>query len=195
MRAANQSNQQHAQAGFSMVEMLMAAFILAVGILGLTMLQTMSLKASRGSQSLTNALQIADRALDQIENEGRLSWLNITDTNLAVPGTVSGLSYVGKGTQYMGYREEVIEVEDPVDPLIKAMQVRLVPATDAPVGSKPALSGAIRYVATITEGAATAAGTGQTSTYSVQVDFADDVNKTGVVVIRTVNISRSIIHG
>jgi prepilin-type N-terminal cleavage/methylation domain-containing protein len=47
------SRRLHApQAGFSMVEMLMAALILAIGILGVTMMQLMAIRATRGSKNL-----------------------------------------------------------------------------------------------------------------------------------------------
>ncbi len=178
-----------AQAGFSMVEMLMAAFVLAVGILGISMLQTMSLKAARGSKSLTNAVQIADRIMDQIEAEGRLSWLNLTATNFGPPGALPTLTFVNKGaTQYLAYNETY-------DATTNLSSV--APATTAPVAGKPALSPTVRYVATIVEGTTTtvAGGTGSTTSYQVTVEFADDVDAAGTRAVRTVNISRSILHG
>ncbi len=174
------------QAGFSMVEMLMAAFILAIGILGLSMLQTMSLKAARGSKSLNNAVKLADRMMDQIEAEGRLSWLNITDNNTTPPTALANLQYVGKGTRYLGFQETLNTSTN---------LVSIAPATTAPVGTKPSIGGTLRYVATVTEGTATSAGTGKASVYSVTVEFVDDLNKTGAKIVRSVNISRSIIHG
>ncbi|WP_306600153.1 prepilin-type N-terminal cleavage/methylation domain-containing protein [Geothrix sp. 21YS21S-2] len=179
---------RRSQAGFSMVEMLMAAFILAIGILGLSMLQTMSLKAGRGSQSMANAVKIADRIMDQVEAEGRLSWLSITNTPLQIPETLSDLQYIGQGTRYQGFGE----VLDASTNLVK-----ITPVSTAPVGSKPELSSTVRYIATFTEAnnVNNAGGIGQTSDYSVTVEFADDVNKTGTAVLRTVNIARRIIHG
>lgn len=59
------------QLGFSMVEMLLAAFILAIGILGLLSLQTMSLKAATSGRGLTTAVLIAERVLDEIEANAR----------------------------------------------------------------------------------------------------------------------------
>ncbi len=59
------------QLGFSMVEMLMAAFILAIGILGLTALQTMSVRASTSSRGLTTGVLVAERILDEIEANAR----------------------------------------------------------------------------------------------------------------------------
>ena len=175
-----------AQAGFSMVEMLMAAFILAIGILGLATLQAMTLKVTRGGHSLTNAVGAADAIMDQIELEGRLSWLNATSSSAATITPLTTLKYVGKGTQYLGFKESLNTTTN---------LVTLTPATTTPQASKPALAGNLRYVATITEGTATAAGTGQESNYTILVQFQDDVNRSGTAVVRAVTISRSILHG
>lgn len=189
MKSRTLPRRRAAQAGFSMVEMLMAAFILAIGILGLSMLQTMSLKATRGSKSLTNAVQIADRIMDQIESEGRLSWLNLTATSFGPPGALPTLTFVNKGsTQYLAFNEAY-------DSTTNISSV--APATSAPVAGKPALSPTVRYVATIVEGTTTtvAGGTGSTTSYQVTVEFADELNTSGARAVRTVNISRSILHG
>jgi len=82
-----------AQAGFSMIEMLITAFILAVGLLGLAMFQTMSLRASRGSRSVNTAVMVAEQIMDQAEMEGRLSWLNVTDSALT-NGTLATLTNI-----------------------------------------------------------------------------------------------------
>jgi type IV pilus modification protein PilV len=86
------------QAGFSMVEMLMAAFILAIGILGLTMLQSLSLRASRGSASRTTAILIANRVMDAIYTDARNSVL--WKQNGADPTNPSGLLVGGVTQQY-----------------------------------------------------------------------------------------------
>ena len=59
MAIRNRCRTRSGQAGFSMIEMLMTAFVLAIGLLGLCMLQAMSLRASRGSRSLETAVQVA----------------------------------------------------------------------------------------------------------------------------------------
>ncbi len=64
---------RHGEAGFNMIEMLMAAFVLAIGILGLTLLQTMSIRSQAGSKALTTATQIGERLLDAAQSEGRQS--------------------------------------------------------------------------------------------------------------------------
>ena len=79
---------RRSQAGFSMVEMLMAAFILAIGLLGLAMLQTMSLRANTGSRSLTTAILIAEGKLDDIQTNGRATKL-FARTGGTPPGTLT----------------------------------------------------------------------------------------------------------
>lgn len=61
------------QTGFSMVELLMTAFILAIGLLGLTALQSLSLRSAAGSRGLSTAVLIGERAMDQILSNGRES--------------------------------------------------------------------------------------------------------------------------
>lgn len=63
------------ESGFSMVELLMTAFVMAIGILGLTALQSLSIKSSTGSRGLTTAVLIAERAMDEILANGRNSLL------------------------------------------------------------------------------------------------------------------------
>jgi prepilin-type N-terminal cleavage/methylation domain-containing protein len=61
--------------GFSMVELLLAAFIMAIGLLGLTMLQTMALKADTGSSMYTRAVRLGLAVADSVNLEGRNSTL------------------------------------------------------------------------------------------------------------------------
>jgi len=169
----NRGRLRYRQSGFSMVEMLMSAFILAIGILGLAMLQAMSLRASRGGKSLHTAVQLADGVMDQIEMEGRLGWLNITDSAYTTPGTLSQLQYIGKGTVYLGF---------------DAMGVA---TTSAPVSDKPTAF----YVATAVEGAATTGSTGKYSDYTVTVTFVDQTTSNGTPISRTVTLTRRVLHG
>jgi prepilin-type N-terminal cleavage/methylation domain-containing protein len=167
------------QAGFSMVEMLMAAFILAIGILGLSMLQVMSMRASRGSRSLTTAVQVAELMLDQVESEGRLSWLNVIDTEQSVPTPLPALQYVNQA-----------------GPVIRTFTIKgRIPdasSTD-PADVMPF------FTATLTRSAAPVA-TGATQSvhdFSVNVSFADTVEagSSATIVQRNVVLRRRIVHG
>jgi len=91
------------QQGFSMVEMLVAAFIMAIGILGLTMLQTLSIRTNASSRSRTTAIQVADRFMDQAEALGRNSLL-VARSKETPPTTISP-DYFGSAiiTRYANY--------------------------------------------------------------------------------------------
>lgn len=169
-----------AQAGFSMIEMLMTAFILAVGILGLTMLQTMSLRAARGSQSLTTAVLVAEQVLDQADLEGRLSWLNLTNSNQAAPtlADLPNLRYVtipagGEFVQVFNGRGSAVDAGSP-DPVVRT-PFYTVTTTRTP--------------------SAAAMVTGGISDVNVRVQFADDVDANNAPIQRTVSLTRRIWHG
>lgn len=169
-----------AQAGFSMVEMLMTAFILAVGILGLTMLQTMSLKASRGSRSLTSAILVAEQVMDQVEMEGRLSWLNLTDTNRSAPSIAADLPNL----RYVTIPED--------GQLVETFNSR-GGVTNA-ASPDPTVSTTF-FTVTTTRAPATAAITGRISDVRVQVQFVDNVDRAKAPIQRTLSLTRRILHG
>ncbi len=158
------------EAGFSMVEMLMTTFILAIGLLGLCMLQTMSLRASRGSRSLSTAIELAEGVMGQIEMEGRLSWLNITNSNNASTsiGNLNGLLYF---------------------PVIQSPQIYY----DG-TGKVTDVNHQF-YAVTVTETPGPAFTTGLIADFKVQVVFSDSVNSLQAAVPRTFTLTRRITHG
>jgi len=168
------------QAGFSMIEMLMTAFVLAVGILGLTMLQTMSLKASRGSQSLTTAVLVAEQVMDQVDLEGRLSWLNLTSSNQITPtlADLPNLRYLvipdgGQLVETFNSRGGVVDAGSP----------------------DPAVSAPFFTVTTTRQPSAAVMVTGGISDVNVQVQFADGLDVNNLPIQRTVSLTRRIWHG
>jgi prepilin-type N-terminal cleavage/methylation domain-containing protein len=191
MRYLRRRTSVRAQQGFSMVEMLMTAFILAVGIMGLTMLQIMALKGARGGRSLGTAVQVGEMVMDQIELEGRLSWLNITATQAAAPTALATLQYVGKVKSAI---PATITIGPPATPAPDATftikgQVPVATAPD-PSDSTPFYN---VYIAQRDVGNA---GTGIISDFTVNVSFADEVNQaTSVAIPRTVVVTRRILHG
>lgn len=73
------------EGGFTLIEMVLAAFVIAVGLLGLTMLQTMALRTSSSGSRMAKAVRLGDGLLDNIANEGRLRRLvsQFQDPNMA----------------------------------------------------------------------------------------------------------------
>lgn len=84
--------QRRFQRGFSMVELLVAAFVLGVGILGLTLLQVAAIRVNTSSSNTSRALAIADRTLETTAMEGRRSMLWKTEGR--TPAS-SSYTYVG----------------------------------------------------------------------------------------------------
>jgi type IV pilus assembly protein PilV len=54
------------EAGFSMIEVLIALLVLAVGLLGFAMLQSMSVRFAQSANYRTMATQLADTLLEQV---------------------------------------------------------------------------------------------------------------------------------
>ncbi len=82
------------QSGFTLIEVMIALVILAVGILALMTLQIVSIRANAFSSEMTYASMLAQSRLEQIRN--------ITYDSLS-PGTVTdtvSASDVTKGTAY-----------------------------------------------------------------------------------------------
>ena len=167
------------QAGFSMIEMLMTSFILAVGLLGLAMFQTMALRATRGNRSINTAVLVANQILDQAEEEGRLTWLNLTDTQLTKPSNtnIASLKYLaigdgGKLIEQFNSQGGPVNAASP-DP---SVNTNFFTVTTMPVAG----------------GAAT---TGVTSVFTVEVQFNDNQASNNTPIQRQVYVSRSITHG
>lgn len=176
MRQVRRKDPARSQRGFSMVEMLMTAFILAVGVMGLTLLQVMSLRGARGGKSLATAVQVGEMVMDQIEMEGRLSWLNITATQYT-PVPLTTLKYVDKAT-----------LAAPLAFTIKGQ----VPVPSAPDPADSTAFYAVNFVKTDVA----AAGTGTISDFTLTVNFSEAVNPTtNLPIPRTVTLTRRVLHG
>ena len=61
--------------GFSMIEVLIALLVLAVGLLGFALLQTMNLRFTQSAQQRTHATNLAYDLLDQMRaNRSQAAW-------------------------------------------------------------------------------------------------------------------------
>ena len=176
----------HDQAGFSMIEMLMTAFIMAIGILGLSMLQVMSIKASRGGRSLATAVLVSEHVMDRVELEGRLSWLNATGDSQTPTNAdfVTPLRYV----TLAGAPASVVDT----------FNSKGGPPNSA--STDPAEQTTF-YTVTTTRADLVAANApttnGAVSTFTVQVKFADQVDQSSApkTIDRYVTLTRRITHG
>ena len=175
MRHLRRGTSGRAQQGFSMVEMLLTAFILAIGIMGLTMLQVMALRGASGGRNLATAVQVGELVMDQIEMEGRLTWLNITATQYNPPKAIN--------TTYINH----LPLKDLPTFTIKG-QVPITTATD-PVDSKTF------YTVTIAEANVRNAGSGKMGDFTIDVVFHDQADANNAQIDRHVVITRSILHG
>lgn len=154
------------QGGFSMIELLIAAVILAVGILGLTSLQVMAVKTNTGTRALNTAVDIGNQILDNAATESRLSWNNLL---AASPQTLPSAVYLNPTT---GARTEFYDQSG----------LLLGNGTTAPTGT------VFTVVTTSTAGIAMGSTDGgRTTTVQVVVRFNDTPTHQ-----RTVTLSRSV---
>lgn len=166
------------QAGFTLVELLVTAFILGVGILGLSLLQVMSIKASRGGRSLSTASLVAEKVMDQVELEGRLTWTDITSSQYNTKTTGIPLKYIDKD----------VEVVD-------TFNIYGAPPDTAWPPGDPRRD--VYFTArTLRTGDVGGATTGEMHDFRVTVEFFDETAAVGgAKILRTVQINRRVVHG
>jgi len=83
------------QKGFSLVELLIVMFILAVCMLGLMMLQISNIRSSAGSRNREMAVSLAKSLLDEIQAVALANRLTLY--NIDPPANIAGSSYIAAG--------------------------------------------------------------------------------------------------
>ena len=167
-----------AQAGFSMVEMLVVAVIMAIGLLGVASMQLISIKATSGSSNLTTAAEIANRVMDQVEEEGRLMWINQTATTFTTTGTEPpNLRYFAGGVPFTSAAQKYDLTGTPwtAASTTPAIFTATVKAVAAPLGVGTSTTGGLADV-------------------TVTVTFTDTVAQGNKVLSRNITVSRRIVY-
>lgn len=127
------------QAGFSLVELLLAAFVMAIGILGLTMLQVMSIRSATGGKALNTAVMVGEGVLESIQSEGRQRMLF-----MKYGGTAPATTFFGTATVHQFYAFDGSVLPDAANSFFA------VDITPADVVALSAAGGTKRFTVTIT---------------------------------------------
>lgn len=97
MRPIPNQSLQHSstQRGFTFIELLMAMFIFAIGLLGLAALQVVSLNQSSGGRSRGHAAFVAHSVLDRIVAEGQVTASERIINETGIASTTTGWDFLG----------------------------------------------------------------------------------------------------
>jgi hypothetical protein len=138
-------------------------------------MQAMALKVARGGRSLTSGAQVAERLLDQVEMEGRLTWLNATDTSQTAPSAISQLSYINIAAPVSQYYD----------------------SNGQYVGTAAGNAQNFYTVTLSSTAVAAAAGAplGGLSDFTAVVQWVDNVNGVKKPIQRSISLTRRIVHG
>ncbi|MBS1766107.1 MAG: prepilin-type N-terminal cleavage/methylation domain-containing protein [Acidobacteria bacterium] len=159
------------EAGFSLVELLVAAFIMAVGLLGLAALENVALKSNTRSRGYNTAVLVASRVLDAAETQSRQSQQvasyggSVTYTNDYFSGNPIVEQFTFKG----------LHPDSTAANLIDKTAYFTATTTSANAGS---YSGAVGKLAVVT----------------TVVTFKEASYQGGPTVTRTITLSRTINH-
>lgn len=161
------------ESGFSLVELLVAAFIMAVGLLGLAALETVALKSNTRARGYNTAVLVASQVLDAAEAQSRQTLQTQT-----YGGTVSypandyfGLAPVVEQFTYRGAHLDA----NATDPVNKTAFFSAT-TSSANAGNYAGAAGRLVVVTTV-------------------VTFREALTNGGPLVTRTVTLTRNINHG
>lgn len=132
------------QAGMTMVELLVVAVLLGVGLLGLAALQTVTIKVAGGNRHRIAAAYVGHSVLDRIAAEGAQSY-HYESSGQPVPASfVRAFTSAGTANGDIGtFTHDGTFVSSSMsDPggTIRASWVRLAPKVAAPVAGAPQIN-------------------------------------------------------
>lgn len=165
---------QRPERGFSMIELLVVAFIMGVGLLGLASLQMMSIRAGGTSTRLSDAVRVGEMLMEAASAEGTQSLLGLKYGGGGAAAPVM-LSIAAPQNFYYGYDTTV--------------------TGGLAVGGLKQLPDATGAIFTANVSRQTTFGSvgfGATSLFTVQVTFTELLGSTSVT--RTVRNAREVAH-
>jgi type IV pilus assembly protein PilV len=133
----------HAQRGFSLIEVLIALVVLAFGLLGLALLQTVNLKYTQSANQRTQAVNLAGELLDMMRSnrsevsayympDGSLSGVDVAANGCPMPNPVGAAANVTRWRcevrEALGPDASVAVGPDAADPDQVTVTVRWVEA-------------------------------------------------------------------
>ncbi len=83
--------------GFSLIEVLITAFVTSVGLLALVSLQVGTLRGISHARSMADGLNLAEHFIETLKSES-YRWTGPSQTMLSLPGVFPHLSQVGTAT-------------------------------------------------------------------------------------------------
>lgn len=166
---------RRAESGFSLVELLVAAFIMAVGLLGLAALETVALKSNTRSRGYNTSVLVASQVLDAAEAQARQTLQTQTYggtvTTTTYPNNYFGAAPVVEQFTYRGTHLDA----NSANPVDKTAYFTAT-TTSANAGSYTGAVGTLAVVTTV-------------------VTFQEALSNSGPLVTRTVTLTRNITHG
>ena len=169
-------------AGFSMVEFLVAAFIMAIGLLGITALQVLALRSTTTSRGISTSVLIGNGVMEHITAEARQSYLG-----MVFSGAPTGaMRYIGKAPVSAGVK--------PTDPVPAGAIQDYFDFAGTPLTTA---TGAYYTVSTWVDSQVLGSGsTGNTDTFIVRVTFHDlpDPAHPGQFISHSINLDRTVVH-
>ncbi len=160
------------QSGFSLVELLVAAFIMAVGLLGLAALETVALKSNTRSRGYNTAVLVANHVLDAVETQSRQTLQTQTyGGTVTYPNNYFGAAPVVEQFTYKGAHPDA-NAANAVDKTAYFTAT----TTSANAGTYTGATGTLAVVTTI-------------------VTFQEASTQGGPLVTRTVTLTRTLNHG